>query len=107
MIGAQASDSDIEDTSVTSQFNPEDWIGQRLCKLELLPTMFLDSGLCEMPKADGREKTWVLYERSGIAVDASSSRTFKLQTFKVQVLFWRCIRFWKRDPDLLPKKHSS
>ena len=28
MISAQASDSDIEDTSLTSQFNPEDWIGK-------------------------------------------------------------------------------
>ena len=34
---------------------------------------FCDSGLCEVPKAEEREKKWVSYERGGIVVDARST----------------------------------
>ena len=54
---------------------------------------FLDSGLCEMPKADGKEKTWVSYEQSGIAVDVSSSSVQNVQSSGS--FFWHCIHFWK------------
>ena len=66
---------------------------------------FLDSGHCEMPKADGREKIWVSYEQNGIAVDASSSSVQNVQSsgsfFGVASIFGNEI------PIYYLKKHSS
>ena len=59
---------------------------------------FCDSGLCEVPRAEERERTWVSYERGGIVVDARSTNVQRSSPF-----LWRCIRFWKRDADTLPK----
>ena len=65
--------------------------------------MFLDSGLCEMPNANEREKTWVSYEQRDIAVDASSSSVHGQSPgsfFGVASALGNEIG----DPDLLPKK---
>ena len=61
---------------------------------------FLDSGLCEMPKADGREKTWVSYEQSGIAVDTKHSK-------HSSSFFGVASVFGKEIPIYYLKKHSS
>ena len=66
--------------------------------------MFLDSGLCEMPKEDGRRKTWVSYEQSGIAVDASSSSVQNVQCSGS--FFGVASAFGNEIPIYYLKKHS-
>ena len=50
---------------------------------------FCDSWLCEVPKVEEREKTWILYERGGMVVDIRSTNiNAQRPMFSVQVLFF-------------------
>ena len=85
--------------------SPDD-IEDSISKLELLkllPTMFLDSGLCDVPKADGNEKTWASYER--IAFDASSSSVQNVQSSGS--FFGVASALGNEIPIYYLKKHSS
>ena len=70
---------------------------------------FCDSWLCEVPKAEDREKTWVSYERGGMVIDVRSTNVnAQRPTFSVQVLFFGVASILGNEilMDYL-KKHSS